>query len=940
MRKGFFLLAAAGFFFIGVSGASAQTAFRFVAWGDTKSDTGVLKSLSVQAKTLNPVLTLYSGDLEGDGFTQTGMDAWKTAVNGGVNNGMFNITFPIRGNHDNHLSGAAANWQNYFNLGAQAAAIGGSNYSALSDDLTYSFDYGNSRFIGFDVPGDITLMSPAQIAWLDQRLTDAENQGLSHAFLFWHGPVYAMDGHCCPTAPSALISVFNKHPILSASFHGHEHILTYANLNTSQISSLTDPFEQFISGDAGAGPNTATSGRYDYWLNLSGANSGGFVTVDVSGSSFTANFYRGGNTTPQWTKTFTKGNAPSPTAGPSPTRTPTPQFTPTRTPTPPISPTRTPTPPVSNYLEAENATLVSSVVENEHAGYTGTGYVNFSLASESSITWNNVQVPSAGQYDLIFRYGLGAADRGVELSVNGYTINSFLSFPSTGTWTNYQELKVQATLNGGANTIKLTTTGADGPNVDHLKPPSGNVNGTPGDGNGDGKVDGQDYIIWLMNYGKTKTGPANGDFNNDSKVDGQDYIIWLMNYGKTPTPVTATPTNSASATITPTKPPAAATNTPTPSTPVTGDCSQAAILCVPTEYSTIAAAITAASAGNTIRVSPGTYTGFSLTKQVTVMAESYNTSDPRQNTAIINGQITSAGSWAYDAGPVVRGFQIIGGTDPVSMNNGPMTLEYNYIHGTGGDAVSFEGGGGIVRGNRIDGSGDDCIDLDNQSKNVIIEDNYILNAHEEGIEMRQQNVTITQRTDIIIRNNRIENSPSDGFQIMDYNNFSNRRYIIERNLFIGNKKGGIAIMPSDITGETLEGAAMPEPMYVVNNTFANNYGAIAGGANAVVINNIFTGQTSFDLKNVNTLSDIKYNLFAATQKLQGTNNFDTATNFVDNPLLNAGYELQSGSAAIDKGIAQLQHTYSYNNTNITDYVINLSSGQYNGSAPDLGWKEF
>src|SRR3972149_1983013 len=105
-----------------------------------------------------------------------------------------------------------------------------------------------------------------------------------------------------------------------------------------------------------------------------------------------------------------------------------------------------------------------------------------------------------------------------------------------------------------------------------------------------------DYIIWLMNYGKTKTGPANGDFNNDSKVDGQDYIIWLMNYGKTPTPVTATPTNSTSA-----------TNTPTPSTPVTGDCSQAAILRVPTEYSTIAAAITAASAGKPIRVSPGTY---------------------------------------------------------------------------------------------------------------------------------------------------------------------------------------------------------------------------------------------------------------------------------------------------------------------------------------------
>jgi hypothetical protein len=53
-----------------------------------------------------------------------------------------------------------------------------------------------------------------------------------------------------------------------------------------------------------------------------------------------------------------------------------------------------------------------------------------------------------------------------------------------------------------------------------------------GDANGDGKVDGIDYISWLSNYGiGNAAGASQGDFNLDAKVDGVDYIIWLSNYG-------------------------------------------------------------------------------------------------------------------------------------------------------------------------------------------------------------------------------------------------------------------------------------------------------------------------------------------------------------------------------------------------------------------------
>lgn len=51
-----------------------------------------------------------------------------------------------------------------------------------------------------------------------------------------------------------------------------------------------------------------------------------------------------------------------------------------------------------------------------------------------------------------------------------------------------------------------------------------------GDANGDGRVNGSDYIIWLNNYGLNKTGKTSGDFNASGKVDGADYIIWLNTY--------------------------------------------------------------------------------------------------------------------------------------------------------------------------------------------------------------------------------------------------------------------------------------------------------------------------------------------------------------------------------------------------------------------------
>ena len=56
---------------------------------------------------------------------------------------------------------------------------------------------------------------------------------------------------------------------------------------------------------------------------------------------------------------------------------------------------------------------------------------------------------------------------------------------------------------------------------------------TPGDANGDGKVDINDLTIVLTNYGQTGMIWSQGDFNADGTVDINDLTIVLINYGQT-----------------------------------------------------------------------------------------------------------------------------------------------------------------------------------------------------------------------------------------------------------------------------------------------------------------------------------------------------------------------------------------------------------------------
>jgi hypothetical protein len=126
----------------------------------------------------------------------------------------------------------------------------------------------------------------------------------------------------------------------------------------------------------------------------------------------------------------------------------------------------TPTP--TDRYEAESARVYEGLVESNHAGFSGTGFVNYNNAAGSYVEWT-VNAAQAGSRTLTLRYANGTTvNRPMEISVNGGPPTT-VNFPGTGAWTTWQDATVAAQLNAGSNTIRATATTANGgPNTDRL----------------------------------------------------------------------------------------------------------------------------------------------------------------------------------------------------------------------------------------------------------------------------------------------------------------------------------------------------------------------------------------------------------------------------------------------------------------------------------------
>ena len=131
-----------------------------------------------------------------------------------------------------------------------------------------------------------------------------------------------------------------------------------------------------------------------------------------------------------------------------------------------VSVTQVPPPTSFHEYEAEQAEFTGTV-DNNNAGFTGTGFINFLANGENYILFNVCQT-SAGAQTAKFRYALGVVENRIgKLYVNDVLIQN-LTFPPTGAWTTWAEEIVVVSLQQGMNSIKVTWEDTDGPNVDKL----------------------------------------------------------------------------------------------------------------------------------------------------------------------------------------------------------------------------------------------------------------------------------------------------------------------------------------------------------------------------------------------------------------------------------------------------------------------------------------
>jgi hypothetical protein len=110
-------------------------------------------------------------------------------------------------------------------------------------------------------------------------------------------------------------------------------------------------------------------------------------------------------------------------------------------------------------------------VSSSQSGFTGSGFVDF-IANSGEYVEFTVNVDTAGIYAVDFRFALSSGSRTMALTLNGASGGS-IGFASTGSWTNWSQTTKQLPLVAGVNTIRITSTGQSGPNLDALtvRPP-------------------------------------------------------------------------------------------------------------------------------------------------------------------------------------------------------------------------------------------------------------------------------------------------------------------------------------------------------------------------------------------------------------------------------------------------------------------------------------
>ncbi|MFE7385758.1 carbohydrate-binding protein [Streptomyces zhihengii] len=126
----------------------------------------------------------------------------------------------------------------------------------------------------------------------------------------------------------------------------------------------------------------------------------------------------------------------------------------------------------TTVLQAESAALSGGAkAENEHAGYTGSGYAGgYTDANKgNAATAYTVQSTNAGSGSVKIRYANGTGSAKTLTLLQG-TASQQITLPATSGWASWSTVDVPVTFAQGTNTLtlKFTTTDSGNVNIDNL----------------------------------------------------------------------------------------------------------------------------------------------------------------------------------------------------------------------------------------------------------------------------------------------------------------------------------------------------------------------------------------------------------------------------------------------------------------------------------------